>query len=388
MLYGEMIIWIVAGLAVISVLCGIVLWVVIKSRNMQYWLGGYFFPNAEQAQQRRQLAKFRQQYQQGKEAKPLDVYIAVCDHYEPEWGKPAKSVSIDKVKRWCDEYPQSFAEFKDSSGRPPQQTFFFPQDEYAPEYLDLLAGLCRAGYGDVDVHLHHDHDTAEGLRQKLSEFRDTLFHQHGLLRRDPTTNEIIYGFIHGNWALCNSRPDGRWCGVENEIEILKETGCYADFTMPSAPSDTQTSTINSIYYATQKEGVKSHDVGTLAKVGTNPPVNSLLMIQGPLQLDWNRRKFGIIPRIENGDLTEARPPSWARMKLWLQAGVHVAGAPEKVFIKLHTHGCKDGNIDMLLGEPMRKFHQELKKHAAEQSSFRYHYVTAWEMAGLVHQTEQ
>ncbi|MFC1831685.1 hypothetical protein ACFL0S_06655 [Thermodesulfobacteriota bacterium] len=37
----------------------------------------------------------------------------------------------------------------------------------------------------------------------------------------------------------NLRPPGRWCGVNNEIDILHEMGCYADFTLLSVPSDTQ-----------------------------------------------------------------------------------------------------------------------------------------------------
>ena len=69
--------------------------------------------------------------------------------------------------------------------------------------------------------------------------------RHGLLSRDRYTGEVGYGFIHGNWALDNSRPDGRMCGVDNELDVLRETGCYADFTLPSAPSPTQTRKINS-----------------------------------------------------------------------------------------------------------------------------------------------
>lgn len=192
----------------------------------------------------------------------------------------------------------------------------------------MLAGLCDAGYGDVDIHLHHDNDTPENLRHTLEEFRDTLFYRHNLLRRDEQTGEIVYGFIHGNWALCNSRPDGRWCGVDQELSILKETGCYADFTMPSAPSDTQTSTINSIYYARDLPGQrKSHDSGIRARVGQTAPDDHLLMIQGPLQLDWKNRKLGLLPRIENADLHATAPPTHRRMQMWLRAGVHVAAVP-------------------------------------------------------------
>ena len=112
------------------------------------------------------------------------------------------------------------------------------------------------------------------------------------------------------------------------------------------------------------------------------------MIQGPLELDWSRRKFGLIPRIENADLHAGFEPTWKRMQLWLKAGVHVAGQPNWVFVKLHTHGCKDGNIDMLLGDPTVRFHEELSRAAAAHPSFRYHYVTAWEMAQLVHAAER
>ena len=80
-------------------------------------------------------------------------------------------------------------------------------------------------------------------------FKELLADRHGLLARRRDTGELPYGFIHGNWALDNSRPDGRCCGVNNELAILRETGCYADFTLPSAPSPAQTAKINSIYYA-------------------------------------------------------------------------------------------------------------------------------------------
>ena len=202
------------------------------------------------------------------------------------------------------------------------------------------------------------------------------------------TGEIVYGFIHGNWALCNSRPDRQWCGVDQELTVLLETGCYADFTLPSAPSACQTRTINSIYYAQDIPGrTKSHDVGIRARVGQRAPEDHLLMIQGPLGLDWHSRKLGLIPRIENGDIHEGRPATWRRMQMWLNAGVHVAGAPNRKFVKLHTHGCKDGNIDTWLGPAMQRFHEELAAAARADSRFRYHYVTAWEMARLVHETE-
>jgi hypothetical protein len=316
------------------------------------------------------------------------IFLAICDHYEPSWQRPARSVETARVAQWVRDYPKLAGCHQDSRGRHPQYSFFYPQDEYDPQLVEPIAHLCRDGWGDMEVHLHHRNDTAEGMREKLLGFTQDLHNRHGMLRRDAQ-GRLSYGFIHGNWALNNSRPDGDWCGVNNETSVLLETGCYADFTMPSAPAHCQTTTMNSIYYATDGPGSpKSHDRGLAAAVQQTPPAESLLMIQGPLALDFSRRKWGLLPGIENGDLTGQMPPTLRRLALWLRAGVQVVGREDWLFIKLHTHGAQERNAAMLLGEPMRQFHRDLAKFALAQKSLNYHYVTAYEMAGLVHQAEQ
>ncbi len=319
--------------------------------------------------------------------KPVRALLCIADHFEPQWQKPAASVARERVQRWRSNYPLMAARYSDSRGRAPQHTFFFPAEDYQPEHIDSLATICRHGYGDVEVHLHHDNDTSESLRETLSRVAQTLHQQHGLLRREAD-ERVSYGFIHGNWALDNSRTDGRWCGVNNELTILRQTGCYADFTMPSAPAPCQTSTVNSIYYATDDPNrPKSHDRGQAARAGARPPADSLLMIQGPLMLDWRHRKCGILPRIENGDLTAVRPPTIQRLRTWLAANIHVGGSSPWRFIKLHTHGAQEANANMLLGEPMRQFHAALAELAAASDWFHYYYVTAHEMAQAVHVLE-
>lgn len=346
----------------------------IRSRQIHRWIGGYLFPSEP-----------RPQWHPDNE---VDVFIAVCDHWEPRCYGASDELARARVHRWRDEYPQKFSRFSDVNGRAPIQTLFFPEDEYRPEYLDDIRPLVDGQFADIDVHLHHHDDTADQLREKLEVFRETLYHRHGYLRRDPVTGNVVYGFIHGNWALCNSRPDGHLCGVDAELTVLMETGCYADFTLPSAPSATQTKTINSIYYAQDRPGNrKSHDTGIRSRVGQPAPNDHLLMIQGALLPDWKIRRLGVFPRIENSDLHEGRAATMRRLKLWMQAGVHVAGQPNWRFIKLHTHGCKDGNIDTLLGPEMQQFHQELATFHQQHPNFRYHYVSAWEMAQLVHQAE-
>jgi hypothetical protein len=319
--------------------------------------------------------------------KPVHLLLCIVDHYEPKWEDAPPEVARARVERWVREYPQQFGTLRDSDGRPPRHTFCYPFEEYEPTYLDALAQLCRAGFGEVEIHLHHDGDTAEGLRAKLLAFKEILAGRHGLLARDRESGQLAYGFVHGDWALNNSGPDGRCCGVNDELTVLRQTGCYADFTLPSAPSPTQTRKINSLYYARSRpDRPKSHDTGVDAGRGPGPD-DALLLVQGPLLLDWQNRKWGVLPRIENGCLQANQPPSLHRLELWLKARVQVPQRPDWFFVKLHTHGAQEPDQEVLLGAPMVRFHQALARRAAEEPSFHYHYVTAREMYNLVRAAE-
>jgi hypothetical protein len=352
--------------------CAFLAWEV-RRRNLHRWMVPYVL-----------ASRRRRRPRPGEE---VHLLLCIADHYEPKQNRAPAEVSDARVRRWIEDYPRQFGAFRDSDGRPPRYSFFYPAEEYEPAYLDALAEMCRQGFGEVDIHLHHDNDTADNLRRTLLDFKDVLASRHGLLARHRRTGEVAYGFIHGNWALDNSRPDGRYCGVNNELDILRETGCYADFTLPSAPSAAQTSKINSIYYAVDDPcQPKSHDTGV--DVGRGPmPDNSLLLVQGPLLLDWRRRKWGLLPRLENACLQGSQPPSAARLDLWLKARVQVPTRPDWFFVKLHAHGAAEENHEVMLGEPMVRFHQELARRAAADPGFHYHYVTAREMYNLVKAAE-
>ena len=318
---------------------------------------------------------------------PVHLILCIADHFEPGLGGASSELATERVQQWIENYPRLFEKFRDSDGRPPRHTFFYPLEMYQAAEVDALTNLCRQGYGEVEVHLHHDKDHAETLRERLNSYKEMLALRHGLLARDRKTGELRYGFIHGNWALDNARPDGRWCGVNNELDILRETGCYADFTMPSAPDPTQTRTINSIYYAVDDPTKpKSHDRGIAVGAGV-APASALMLIQGPLVLDWRRRKWGLIPRIENGCIQSNQPASIERLPAWLKAGVQVPGHPNWFFVKLHTHGAAEWNQKVLLGDAMVRFHEALAHLARSKVNFHFHYVTAREMYNLVRAAE-
>jgi hypothetical protein len=315
------------------------------------------------------------------------LLICFADHFEPLHGKPGRRLARARVTRWLRDYPRQFGRFRDRDGRTPRHTFFYPLEEYEPEYLDALAELCRQGFGEVEVHLHHDRDTADHLARSLRDFRETLAQEHGLLSFHRDTGAPAYGFIHGNWALCNSRPDGRWCGVNDELDVLRETGCYADFTMPSAPHPTQARTINRIYYARSRPGrPRSHDHGVA--IGTAlARADGLMLIPGPLMLNWSQRKWGAVPRLENGCVQASQPATLERLPSWIKARVQVPARPDWYFIKLHSHGAPEDAHEVLLGRPMAMFHEALARYAEDNPWFHYHYVTAREMYNLARAAE-
>lgn len=318
---------------------------------------------------------------------PVDILLAVTDHYEPLYGKATDHTGLCRVMRWVDAYPALASRFVDADGRHPQHTFFFPIEEYRPALVEPLAGLCGQGFGEVEVHLHHAEDTAEHLRSELVTFTRRLRAEHGLLP-DDEAGRLRYAFIHGNWALGNSLPGARWCGVDDELAVLRDTGCYADLTMPAAPSPAQTRTVNEIYYAVGAcRGPRAHEYGRRAAVGRAASAADLLLVQGPLRATFRRAKWGVIPRVENSTLDAGFPPTADRFADWLSCGISVEGRPEWVFIKLHAHGAPEDNAAMMLGEATASFHRDILARWNDGVRYRLHYVTAREMVNIVHAAE-
>jgi hypothetical protein len=365
------------AISAVIAICATVFWIGLRQRNIHIWFLDYL----KHRYRTRRLPPVHG---------PIHVMFCFVDHFEPLAENASHAIGLARVNRWAKDYCIVASRFRDSDGRPPAHTFFYPEEEYREEHVDVMADLCHRGYGEFEVHLHHDHDTESGLRDKLSRFTVLLADRHGMLARNEK-GEIPFGFIHGNWALDNSRPDGRWCGVNNELIVLREAGCYADFTFPSAPSDTQTRAISSFYYATDDPSrPKSHDNGVRMRVGGSP-TGDLLILQGPLAMHWRHRKFGIWPRVENCDIAPCDIPIGERVALWRKQHVHVAGRPEWLFIKVHTHGAIEENADWLFsygtGGEMYRLFEELDRQLNDGQRYVLHYVTARESYNIAKAAE-
>lgn len=346
---------------------------VVHKKEMQTWLPSYI---------KQRVFSPKKSYKG-----PKHVMFCFVDHYEPQWmNKDSIELERERVDRWMCDYPAMASQFTDADGKHPQHSFFFPEEEYRKEHLDKLSDLCFQGYGEIEIHLHHEDDTSDNLRKTLTNFADLLYTEHNALSLDPETQKPAYAFIHGNWALDNSHAHGHWCGVNDELIVLNETGCYADFTFPS-PDTTQPAMINTIYYAKDDPNKpKSYNTGKPVKKGGSV-WGDLMIIQGIIRLNWKNRKLGFMPKIEQSDVRNTMPPTKDRVDMWVNEAIHVENRPDWIFVKVHTHGTQEASMETLLGEPVKEMHRYLNEKYNDGENYFLHYVSAREMYNIVKAAE-
>ena len=343
----------------------------IRDKNFDRWIIGYLRDLFDKGIRRKRRRDKRVRH----------VLFALCDHYEPLWagahGKADFEVGLRRVERWHAGYPKLADQFRDSDGVAPQHTFFFPAEEYEDRFFDHLDDLVRHDYGEVELHLHHSNDTEESLEQAIRSALE-LYGRRGHFARSAD-GRMHYGFIHGNWALANGRPDGQNCGVDAELPLLFRTGCYADFTFPSCPDVTQPNIVNQIYWPIGDLARKrSYESGRQARVGESFD-DRLLIITGPFAVGF--RGNTLQPRLEYGAILRNDPVTKYRVKHWVKAGIHVLGQQDWLFIKVYTHGAQDAQADALLGDGGRQLHENLQLLNDGVESC-LHYVTAREMFNI------
>ncbi|MEP6741284.1 MAG: hypothetical protein ABJB61_02205, partial [bacterium] len=200
---------------------------------------------------------------------PRHLVILVANHFEPL----TTDEGLTQLEHWCKLARSTGNAVRDHDGTPFRHTNFFPAEQYERRRIQMIADLQAEGFGEVEIHLHHGvekPDTDENTRLILADFRDVIAEEHKCLSRTNPGSSPKYAFVHGNWALANS-AGGRFCGVDSEMQILSDTGCYADFTLPSAPDQSQVPRINAIYQCDNPlTEARPHRSGPGLKVGDEP----------------------------------------------------------------------------------------------------------------------
>jgi hypothetical protein len=326
-------------------------------RNAEIWLVPYLRDRLRKA---------------ARPSKPKRAWVAITDHFEPLGMSASVETALGRVARWRDKWPRIAEDApRDAAGQRPQYSFFYPQEEYRRDILDGIAEIVRLGVGDVEVHIHHDNEQRNSFIQKITEYCRRLTDDHGLLRQQD--GRTVFGFIHGNWALDNSRPDGRLCGLNGEIALLRDLGCYADFTMPSLPSATQARVVNQLYWCTNHPDhrPKSFDHGTEATLGGGRQ-GDLLMITGPLGLRYDHR---LMPRLETGEVAGYNLSTPSRVRKWLDLAPTIG---DDLFLKLYAHGAPERNLEPMLNGGLGNMYRWLAEEA-DRRGIEIHWATAWQM---------
>lgn len=313
---------------------------------------------------------------------PRHILFCLVDHFEPGTGGVDAQAENDRMEELLNKYPLLADRHKDFKGNIPKRTWFFPPHYHRNYNLKKLVSLCERGYGEIEFHLHHgktQSDDSENLKRTVIQCIEE-YSQFGIFGSENGKKK--YAFIHGDWALDNSRK-GQFCGVNNEIEILNQTGCYADFTFPSL-CESNPGQINSIYYAVDNPNKpKSHDKGVpVIKKGKKS--GDLMIIQGPLHPFFFSSKISSL-RTPGDEISGDPPVTNKRVDYWVKTGIHVKGKEDWIIIKTHTHGATDGHA--VLGNEIENIFTYLESKYNDGENYVLHYVTARELFNIIKAVE-
>ena len=338
----------------------------IVNKKMQYWIPSY-------------LLQILTKEAKIENNQPMHIMFLMVDHFEP-----SKQTNVNV---WTKRYPEIASKYSDSNGFNPQYTWFFPIEQKNDIFARQISDLCKKGYGEIQMHLHHLNDTSESLKTKILEGINR-YQKYGIfITIDDTIN---FGFVHGNWALDNSvmKSGKNMCGVNNELTVLKSLGCFADFTFPATGSMAQPMKINSIYYAKDDQlSSKSYNTGIDVNVGKSND-QDLMIIEGPLTLDWSNFFNQGYPNIENAQLQSSQLPTPKRIDAWVNNRIHVKGKMNWIFIKTYTHGASPKNWKMLFeGGGFEMMFSYLQKKYNDGRKYILHYVTARETYNIIKAAE-
>jgi hypothetical protein len=260
----------------------------------------------------------------------VHVMLAFVDHYEPSRSDGEKG--IEAVSEWCQSYESICRNFTDSDGVFPQHSWFYRYDYPEFRCINILSEYCYRGFGEVEFHLHHGNSTEEWFERTIRDGKK-WFQTAGAMYGQGVDSAQKFAYIAGNWALDNGQGRDEVSGVNNEIAVLARNDCYADFTFPAFGERAQPRMVNNIYSTMATPIAKSYEDGVDLEVHATA-VGDLVLFQGPVYIDVEDGYF------EYASFEKFTPYFSKRREYWLEAGVHVDGRPEWIFIKLHTHGMQ------------------------------------------------
>lgn len=306
-----------------------------------------------------------------------DIMFIFVDHFELA-GKG------ERLSAWVNDYPRIVNKFTDWDGKRPQHTWFSALDLIDENELAEMKKLVDDGLGEVELHWHHSHKSSSDFEGDFFEGME-IFHKYGFMLPYKDNQHSCFSFIHGNWSLNNARGD-QFCGINNEIKILKKHGCYGDFTFPALFSKAQPKYVNQICYTDENVSGKGYDLAREAEVGKKQEKSEFMIMQGPLAINYKDWRHKWHPTIEDGDInSNLTQSSKKRIDCWIRQNIHVKNNPDWIFVKVFCHGAQD--YKSLTSDSMIKMYEYLGSEYNDGVNYRLHYVTARESYNIIKAAE-
>jgi len=127
---------------------------------------------------------------------PIDIMFLFVDHFELNGHQ-------DRLDAWINDFPNMAKKHSDSDGRYPAHSFFYALDLMHEHELEALRPLMDLGFGEIEIHWHHSHDTYTSAHEMISSAMQK-FHQHGFMTPSQRFSPACFAFIHGNWSFRQS----------------------------------------------------------------------------------------------------------------------------------------------------------------------------------------
>jgi len=300
------------------------------------------------------------------------VMFLFVDHWEPGYG----SVALTKANLWYEDYGRMARRHVDADGCHPKHDWFCLYLEKKP--LQIIAKTVFDGLGEMNIHIHHgtvnddNNDNCSEMSGLIDQYLMYLNKVGACLTAEEHPQQT-FGFIHGMWALDNSRfvnGHRQYCGCNEELNLLMSKNCYADFTFP-AWGPMQPTVIQSRIFATRDSfQPTSYNIPLNVReitVNFPPARDEFVIFQGP-NCDTN---------IDQDDA-----PTLSRMNTWVNYNVSISGKSAWVFVKMYSHGSQTlsypAGYSNLIGSTMDKFYSDIERDYNDGVNYKLHYCTARE----------
>ena len=306
---------------------------------------------------------------------PMHVIFAFVDHWENGYGENGKRLA----NLFYNEYNDMAKKHQDADGISPQHTWFCVYLEKPS--IQVISKCVFNNLGEMEIHIHHGTANDDGcdntpeITQYLNDYINFL-QKVGACITAELEPKTAFGFIHGMWALDNSRcMDGhrQYCGCNEELNLLISKKCYGDFTFP-AWGTMDPKWKSKICLCMDSPYPKSYDYyfRELSKFDSPPQNNEFLIFEGPGYISTNI------------DKNEA--PTLARMNSLVNANVHVIGRDDWVFVKVNSHCAQNlddpQGFNNIIGNTADKFYSDIEQVFNDGINYKLHYATSRELYNI------